>query len=179
MKSNSLARPGAHTASSPPVLPSGLGRLNWFSARGLHFPRPTRSAEGHGPVHRQGQLQAGLCSWTRRDQVRGFHGPEWGPPTHLDQACCRVPPLLEVLLPMLLLDFQGEARAQNALQGVRVRQCPAPAPHSLAPWALPPTSAAPGPCDTRLGEAFGFGVKDPSVCRGVAVPTRNTSGPTG
>lgn len=38
----------------------------------------------------------------------------------LDEACCRVTSLLKMLLPVLLLDFEGKARAQNALHRFRV-----------------------------------------------------------
>lgn len=46
-------------------------------------------------------------------------GHPLGPCTHLNQARRGVPPLLKVLLPVLLLDFQGEAGPQNALQVIR------------------------------------------------------------
>lgn len=35
---------------------------------------------------------------------------------YLDEVGCWHPPLLKVLLPMLLLDLQGKARAQDALR---------------------------------------------------------------
>lgn len=38
---------------------------------------------------------------------------------NLDEAGCRVTPLLKVLLPVLLLDFEGKARTQDALRGHR------------------------------------------------------------
>lgn len=63
---------------------------------------PTPWAQARGPM--------GPC---------GAHmGAIW---THLDQTCCGVPPLLKVLLTVLLLNFQGKARPQNALQVTRVR----------------------------------------------------------
>lgn len=34
---------------------------------------------------------------------------------HLDESCCRVPPLLKVLLPVLLLDLQSKTRTQDPL----------------------------------------------------------------
>lgn len=38
---------------------------------------------------------------------------------HLYESGCWVPPLLKVLLPVLLLNLQSEARAQNALKDRR------------------------------------------------------------
>lgn len=61
------------------------------------------------------------------DKVGPGRGLRWSPGdawTHLDQACGRVPPLLKVLLPVLLLNLQGKARPQDALQFVRVRPHP-------------------------------------------------------
>lgn len=69
---------------------------------------------------------------------QGFHWPGVGAArTHLDQAGGGVPPLLEVLLPVLFLHFQGKARPQDALQVTGVRRCP-------GPTALACTLQAPG-----------------------------------
>lgn len=38
---------------------------------------------------------------------------------NLDEASCRVTPLLKMLLPVLLLDFEGKPRTQDTLQGDR------------------------------------------------------------
>lgn len=45
------------------------------------------------------------------DTTQALLPPPWAlhQPAHLDQASCRVPPLLKVLLPVLLLNLQGEA----------------------------------------------------------------------
>lgn len=37
---------------------------------------------------------------------------------YLDEACCRVPSLLKMFLPVLLLDFESKAGAQDALHRV-------------------------------------------------------------
>lgn len=66
--------------------------------------------------------------------------------TYLDQTCCRVPPLLKVLLTVLLLNFQCKARPQNALQVTGVRQCPG----TRAP---PPCLHTPGPTFSSLPPA--------------------------
>lgn len=39
---------------------------------------------------------------------------------YLDEACCRVASLLKMFLPVLLLDFEGKARSQDALHSIRV-----------------------------------------------------------
>lgn len=38
---------------------------------------------------------------------------------NLDEASCRITPFLKMLLPVLLLDFEGKPRAQDTLQGDR------------------------------------------------------------
>lgn len=71
-----------------------------------------------------------------------------GPRAHLDQARGGVPPLLKVLLPVLLLDLQGKAGPQNALQAVGVRRCPWDPSSLHSPGLLgvhPPTHTSPSP----------------------------------
>lgn len=90
--------PHRATATTHVVTTTGLGCLHRFPARGPDVHAP----EGLWPV--------------RVGEARGAR-------THLDQARGRVPPLLKVLLPMLLLNFQSKARPQDALGTIRVRPC--------------------------------------------------------
>lgn len=110
--------------------------------------RDTPRAEGS--LH---QGWPGLCSRTGREPAGNSPGPSW---PHLNQARRRVPSLLKVLLPVLLLDFQSKARPQNALQVIRVRPCasghsPPPPPWPAHAGGLP-TSSVPNHLDTKLGE---------------------------
>lgn len=54
------------------------------------------------------------------ERPESFHLPvvalEFPDLTDLDKCCRRIPPLLKVLLPVLLLDLQSEARPQDTLR---------------------------------------------------------------
>ena len=96
----------------------------------------------------------GLCRSTWRSTRHSLWGATW---THLDQACCRVPPLLKVLLTVLLLNLQGKARPQNALQVTGVRRCPrdhSPTLSSSGSDHVRGTTPPPHPCLHTSGSTF-------------------------
>ena len=86
-----------------------------------------------------------------------------GRPRHLDERGCRRDLPVEVLLPLLLLDLQGKAGAENPLEGQKEGSCPAdagvggrqagrPGPGSV-PWA-PQTRSVP-PETLRVASKLG------------------------
>lgn len=117
--------------------PYGLRSLNRVATH-THtqdFPRQACSCRGTRARPRTGTPPSRALLLDMVGAGRGFHWPHVGAArTHLDQACGRVPPLLKVFLPVLLLDFQGEAGPQNALQVTRVRQ--GHGPHASLACAL-------------------------------------------
>lgn len=59
--------------------------------------------------------RSGSSHGSRRNE-RWHCRRRWVQMGHLDQVCCWGPPLLEVLLPVLLLHLEGETRAQDTLE---------------------------------------------------------------
>lgn len=56
-------------------------------------------------------------------EIKSIHGAviiQFFLDAYLDEACCRVTPLLKMFLPVLFLDFEGKSRTQDALYRFRV-----------------------------------------------------------
>lgn len=93
-------------------LRSDIVRVTVSKTRSVNFEGAGRS---HAPALLQMRRQSERTDGKRTQRCTAGLQMFSGCLAYLDEAGSRVPPLLKVLLPMLLLHLQGETRAEDAL----------------------------------------------------------------